>query len=92
MGAVLPLQHTHTLELLGNWLLLFFVQNAECRHFLYQREKNSEKCSFLVSLLPRGGICIPGNGTQQAVTDTRSRVRALVQTHVVNSATPDISS
>lgn len=91
MGAVLPLQHTHALELLGNWLLLFSVQNAECQHFPYQREKNSEKCSFLVSLLLRGGIWILGNGTQQAVSDARSGVRALVQTHVVNSAMPDIS-
>lgn len=73
MGAVLPLQHTHTLphmarELLGNWLLLFLSKMLNVSIFFIQR-RNSEKCSFLVSLLLQGGTWILGNGIQQAVTD-----------------------
>lgn len=96
MGAIPPLQHMHTLphlarELLGNWLLLFLSKMLNVGIF-FTRGRNGEKCSFMVSLLLQGGIWILGNGIQQAVTDVQSGVWALVQTHVVNSATPDIGS
>lgn len=76
MGAVLPLQHTLTLphmarELLGNWLLLILSKMLNVSIF-FIKGRNSEKCSFLVSLLLRGGTWILGNGIQQAVTDWRA--------------------
>lgn len=96
MGAIPPIQHMHTLphlarELLGNWLLLFLSKMLDVGT-VFTKGRNGKKCSFLVSFLLQGGIWILGNGIQQAVTDVQSGVWALVQTHVVNSAAPDIGS